>query len=289
MANIILCTVHNSRKLPNNVKRIYCGRDYPAKNPTIFNQGLGNMYPSKQYSDWKELYHKAIQEEYFKYWKVYDLINEAACEYALGTTIALECHCYTDRPVVYGKDNTGKCHTDILADIILKNVRGRLIVVFGSNKQGFHGSGLAGLMCRGNSGEWRGDTWFEHAAKKGTLYEERIGKRAVVGVSRGFQKGIEGMSYGICTVESFRPREYTPIEDIATQLYNLLVYCDQYKNCVFCLTPVGTGLGGKSPELMQQTWENVCKEWQEKNQRDTLPFNLYRTDCFQKKINVSHT
>ena len=298
MSNIILCSPSLAKKLPNDVVRVYCGRDYPYKNPTLFNQGLGN--PKDIYQDgrdvevnrkmttWQERYREWLRNQYIQDKNIYNLINETAISFALGSSINLQCFCYKEKPVIYNAGNDNRCHTEVIADVIHVLLKKRLVIVFGSNKQGFHGSGLAGCVCRGAQQDWREDKWFKNATKKGASLEERKGKRAIVGVSRGYQEGTEGASYGICTVESIYPRrEYTSIEEIAKQLYQLLDYCYMNTDKVICMTAVGTGLGGKSSELMQQTWEKVCTQWKEKNQRETLPFNLYRTDCFQKKI--SHT
>ena len=309
MSNIILCSPSLSKKLPNDIIRVYCGRDYPPKNPTLFNQGLGN--PKNVYQNgndveingkmttWQERYREWLRMQYIHDKKTYNLINEIAISFALGSSINLQCFCYKDKPVIYNAGNDGRCHTEVIADVIHVLLKNRLVIVFGSNRQGFHGSGLAGLVCRGDSGDWsrgaqqdwRKDEWFKNATRKETAsLEERRGKRAIVGVSRGYQEGTEGASYGICTVESLYPhREYTSIDEIAKQLYQLLDYCYMNRNKVICMTAVGTGLGGKSPEVMQQTWEQVCEKWKYDMQKDSLPFNLYRTDCFTKKINVNHS
>lgn len=53
MANIILCSPSLAKKLPNDVVRVYCGRNYPPNNPTFFNIGFGN--PKDVYQDGKDI------------------------------------------------------------------------------------------------------------------------------------------------------------------------------------------------------------------------------------------
>ena len=72
------------------------------------------------------------------------------------------------------------------------------VFVFGSNGQGFHGAGTAGLALRGDArNNWRQDAWFL-AASRGE--NDGVGRWAVFGVARGFQQGRQGKSYAIQTV-----------------------------------------------------------------------------------------
>lgn len=50
------------------------------------------------------------------------------------------------------------------------------IFVFGSNAEGFHGAGSAGMACRGEGkNTWRDDEWFREALKTPLDSSERIG------------------------------------------------------------------------------------------------------------------
>ena len=96
------------------------------------------------------------------------------------------------------------------------------VFVFGSNQHGFHGAGLAGFACRGDSkNTWRNDAWFLEAMNSKPDSEDRIGKWAIYGVSRGFQQGSEGMSYAIQTVIKPGQRRSVSIQDIKKQVVQL--------------------------------------------------------------------
>ena len=76
------------------------------------------------------------------------------------------------------------------------------IFVFGSNRDGFHGAGGAGLACRGDAANtWRRDDWFKRAMVAPPGDPARVGRWAVFGVARGFQVGRSGRSYAVQTIE----------------------------------------------------------------------------------------
>lgn len=130
------------------------------------------------------------------------------------------------------------------------------VFVFGSNTRGFHGAGAAGFACRGDAlNTWRRDAWFLRAMKSPVGSPERVGKWAVFGVGRGFQRGREGMSYAIETVK--RPgarRSTTPLE-IYDQLVELWAFARAHPEWTFLVTPLGEGYSGYTRTEMDEVWE----------------------------------
>ena len=105
----------------------------------------------------------------------------------------------------------------------------RVVYVFGSNGQGFHGAGQAGWVCRGDSlNNWRTDSWFQAAMRAAVGSKDRIGKRAVFGIARGFQEGTEGCSYAIQTVTRPGQRRSVSLEEIYKQLVELWDFAKQH-------------------------------------------------------------
>jgi len=65
------------------------------------------------------------------------------------------------------------------------------IFVFGTNSSGFHGAGAAGIAFRSESrNTWRTDPWFQMAMTSPVGSQERVGRWAVFGVSRGALKRV---------------------------------------------------------------------------------------------------
>lgn len=125
------------------------------------------------------------------------------------------------------------------------------VFVFGSNRQGFHGAGAAGLACRGTAlNTWRQDPWFRTAMNAPVGSRARIGKWAVFGIGKGFQVGREGRSYAICTIE--RPGDFRsiPVTLIEAQLLELCAFARAHPELEFLMTPVGAGKAGYSPAVM---------------------------------------
>jgi len=119
------------------------------------------------------------------------------------------------------------------------------VCIFGSNSTGFHGAGMAGYACRGESrNTWRQDTWFLKALQSPIGSPDRIGKWAVLGVARGFQQGREGMSYAIQTIQKPGWKRSTPLSEIAMQLRELFVFAVTHPELEFLFTPIGAGLAG---------------------------------------------
>jgi len=134
------------------------------------------------------------------------------------------------------------------------------VFVFGSNRDGFHGAGGAGLACRGDAGNtWRNDSWFLKAMKAPVGSTDRIGKWAVYGVARGFQEGREGKSYAIVTVTRPGAKRSIPLEDIFGQLQDLWKFAAEHPELSFVISPIGEGYAGYSRTEMDSLWERLPK------------------------------
>lgn len=90
----------------------------------------------------------------------------------------------------------------------------RTIFVFGSNTEGRHGAGAA-LHARQNNG-------------------------AVYGQARGLQ----GDSWGIVTKDLGSGKRSVTLNDIKTQVDELITYANQHPDVVFEVTRIGCGLAG---------------------------------------------
>lgn len=84
------------------------------------------------------------------------------------------------------------------------------VFVFGTNADGFHGTGAAGTAWRGTPGSarandpahWKHDQAFCRALKTPSGHPLRTGRWAVLGVAQGPMRGHEGKSYGLQTIVS---------------------------------------------------------------------------------------
>lgn len=132
------------------------------------------------------------------------------------------------------------------------------ILVFGSNEQGFHGAGGAGLAMRGESANtWRTDYKFLAAMNAPPGHPDRIGVRAIFGVSRGFQQGHAGASYAICTVTRPGHRRSIPLSEIARQLFTLAAFARSRPDDTFDILNIGTGYAGYTPAEMETIWSSI--------------------------------
>lgn len=146
------------------------------------------------------------------------------------------------------------------------------VLIFGANKDGFHGAGSAGLACRGDTrNNWRQDDWFLNAIRSPEGSIDRRGRWAVFGVARGWQQGIKGMSYAIQTIEKPGERRSTPLSVIEDQLVNLCGFATDHPGWEFLATPIGIGYAGYTPEEMTHCWENAFKRWVGKPANITIP------------------
>ena len=156
-----------------------------------------------------------------------------------------------------------------------------IVYVFGSNSEGFHGAGAAGLACRGVSeNTWREDQWFLKAMKSPVGSKERIGQWAVFGVARGFQEGREGMSYAIQTIKRPGWKRSTPLSEIKEQLIEMGEYARLHSDLKFHMTPVGAGLAGWTNAEMKKIWDEV---------KDKMPENVVYPQDLYEEVTIHNT
>jgi len=132
------------------------------------------------------------------------------------------------------------------------------ILVFGSNEQGFHGAGAAGLAMRGTPhNNWRTDPAFLAAMAAPPGHPDRIGERAVFGAARGLQQGRNGFSYAICTCTRPGARRSIPLTEIERQLRFLATFARAHPQHTFTILPIATGYAGYTPAEMKPIWDRV--------------------------------
>ena len=152
------------------------------------------------------------------------------------------------------------------------------VFIFGSNAQGFHGAGSAGFAFRGESrNNWRQDANFLRAIGAPSGSEEKIGKLAVFGQSRGLMRGREGYSYGICTVTKPGKRRSITRREIASQLRELWHFAKAHPELSFRMTPVGAGYAGYSREEMMEVMDWLLDT-------EGRPANISNLECYRKQI-----
>lgn len=117
--------------------------------------------------------------------------------------------------------------------------------VFGSNLEGFHGAGAAGYAFRGTAANtWRTDPLFLKAMGAPIWSEDRVGKWAIYGIARGYQKGREGCSYAIPTVVYPGHRRSLPFAQIESYVREFLDYAADHSDMRFYVTELGTNYAG---------------------------------------------
>jgi len=142
------------------------------------------------------------------------------------------------------------------------------IFVFGSNRDGFHGAGGAGLACRGDAANtWRRDDWFKRAMVAPPGDPAHIGRWAVFGVARGFQVGRTGRSYAVQTIERPGAHRSTSRREIYRQLAELVAFARTRPGDTFVVTPLGERYSGYTREEMGIVWREL-------HSRHGLPPNL---------------
>lgn len=135
------------------------------------------------------------------------------------------------------------------------------VFVFGSNLGGFHGAGAAGFAYRGDSrNTWRNDESFIKALKTPLDSPERIGKWAVLGQGKGFQRGREGCSYAIATVHVPGAKRSISLEDIYKQFVELVLFAKQHPELEFLCCVTGGGYSGYYVEEIATLYQRLEKE-----------------------------
>ena len=141
------------------------------------------------------------------------------------------------------------------------------VLVFGSNAQGFHGAGSAGLAFKNDArNNWREHGQFLKAMKSPIGSPDRIGFRAVFGIARGFQTGTHGSSYAIQTVTRPGEKRSIPLSEIKSQIQELITFANEHPDYNFGVTNIGEGYAGYSREEMNFSIWNTLE----------LPTNIIR-------------
>jgi hypothetical protein len=118
------------------------------------------------------------------------------------------------------------------------------VIVFGSNLSGFHGAGAAGFALRGfYENSWREDSWFLQAMKS-NIHQDKIGKYAIYGVSKGFMTGKEGSSYAIQTIVRPGLKRSISLPEIEQQVKEFLLFAQANPKLTFYVTAIGCNLAG---------------------------------------------
>jgi len=120
------------------------------------------------------------------------------------------------------------------------------VFVFGSNANGFHGSGAAGFAF--GTTNWRTDKRFQKAMNAPEGHPDRIGRWAIYGQGRGYQEGSHGRSYAIETIRRPGLKRSTPLKEIKEQIIELFEFANEHPNLEFLVTPIGVGFAGYSEE-----------------------------------------
>lgn len=135
------------------------------------------------------------------------------------------------------------------------------VFVFGSNEQGFHGAGAAGLAQRGTSrNNWRGDKAFLEALDSPSISEKRKGRWSFLGKGRGYQEGKDGSSYAIATVLRAGKRKSIRLSKILEQLIELGEFAKEHPEKEFLVVIAGGGYNGWSIKDIQGIHKTWCKE-----------------------------
>jgi hypothetical protein len=105
----------------------------------------------------------------------------------------------------------------------IKNLKDNEDTVFGSNQDGFHGGGTAGILYANDS----------RAYKKQDIKGK--GLRVEVGKAKGFQTGTEGSSYALQTVTDWKlsmsdPKRQVPKAEIIEQIKDMYDYYKKNSN-----------------------------------------------------------
>lgn len=147
-----------------------------------------------------------------------------------------------------------------MTQLLITELRPNEVFVFGSNAQGFHGAGAAGLACRGDArNNWREDEWFLKAMRSPPGSPDRVGKWAVLGVAEGYQEGREGKSFSVVTIAyPGQPRSIGRWQ-IYLQLIELWRFAIDHPWLTFLVTRLGEGNAGYTREEMREVWDYLLQ------------------------------
>ena len=99
------------------------------------------------------------------------------------------------------------------------------IFVFGSNREGRHGKGVA----------------LEARKKWGAIY--------------GQAEGLQGKSYAIITKELRKDQPKVTVGQIRNGVDRFLIFADEHPDLTFKVTPIGCGLAGFTPNQIALLFE----------------------------------
>lgn len=134
----------------------------------------------------------------------------------------------------------------------------RRIFIFGSNLEGFHGTGTAGWAFRGDArNNWQTCPMVRAAMEAGTGYP---GLLAQWGIGEGLQTGTQGYSWALPTVS--KPGRQRSISLNAIDLFAeyLTRHMRRNPNDTFCLSPLGCGYAGYTLPEMRPIWNRILAE-----------------------------
>jgi len=142
------------------------------------------------------------------------------------------------------------------------------VFVFGSNAQGYHGLGAAGLAFRGRSGgDHANDPSIRRARAAPVGHPDRIGKWAIFGQAEGGMVGHEGKSYAVITVARRGAKCSATEAELQTRFLRLTLAARSRPALNFLVSALGAGLGGYSALYTGDIWSFV-------NDRCPLPGNM---------------
>ncbi len=103
-----------------------------------------------------------------------------------------------------------------------------IVMIFGANKSGFHGMGMAGLSFCNDRSNYR----YWEVNNRNKLINKGVGDFSISG-STGFMKGKKGYSYGLVTVS--KPGKPLSRNEIINNIKDLYVTCFDKKDLTFII------------------------------------------------------
>jgi hypothetical protein len=145
------------------------------------------------------------------------------------------------------------------------------VFVFGSNMDGYHGSGNAGYACHGAMKLYEPDTVIDFA----NTPDNWKGAYAIKGYNEGMMKGRYGWSYAIPTVLHAGDRQSIPKEQLIKNIQSFYDECRENQDMEFILAY------GAEPHLRcGYTLEEFVKLFVDAD--DDIPKNIVFNENFYK-------
>ena len=145
------------------------------------------------------------------------------------------------------------------------------VFVFGSNLDGFHGGGAAGIASFGSSQiRWR-DLNYDK------LPDGWKGKWNVKGIGRGFQEGSVGKSYALPTVtHAGYKRSLTP-KEIILNIHQMYAFAEDYPEWEFLVA----GFVSDNPPLNGYTHLEMTQMYAVARPPDNVIFHITYAELIQ--------